>query len=73
MYGALWRVIPGPRWFKAFILVCFILLILWLCVEYFFPWLSEVLPFNELTIEEPTETTQGTLIPDILPGEGASE
>jgi sortase A len=52
MYGALWRVLPGPRWFRAFTLLCLALVAVWACFEYLFPWMSDVLPFNELTVEE---------------------
>jgi hypothetical protein len=54
MYGGLWRLLPGPRWFKAFVFCCLALLVVWICFEWFFPWLSDVLPFNQLTVNEPT-------------------
>ena len=50
MYGALWRAVPGPSWFKAFVFLCLLLAVTWVCFEFFFPWLSTVLPFNELTV-----------------------
>ncbi|MDR1151629.1 MAG: hypothetical protein LBK72_03990 [Bifidobacteriaceae bacterium] len=54
MYGALWRHLPGPKWFRAFTLLCLLLVAVWACFEYFFPWLSGMLPLNELTVEEDT-------------------
>ena len=57
MYGGLWRLIPGPRWFKAFVVLCLILGVLLVCIEWFFPWMSEVLPINELTVESPDPST----------------
>ena len=59
MYGALFRIIPGPRWFGVFVMACLALLVVWLCVEFLFPWISSVLPFNELTFDE-TVTPQPT-------------
>jgi hypothetical protein len=52
VYGALWRHLPGPKWFRAFILIILLLAAVYLCFEYFYPWLSAHLPFNELTVEE---------------------
>ncbi|MDR3202525.1 MAG: hypothetical protein LBT54_05275 [Bifidobacteriaceae bacterium] len=51
MYGALWRALPGPRWFRVFLLCALLLGAVFVCFEYFYPWLSTVLPFNELTVE----------------------
>ncbi|MDR1428365.1 MAG: hypothetical protein LBJ08_11525 [Bifidobacteriaceae bacterium] len=61
MYGALWRILPGPRWFRAFALLCLALLAVWACFQYLFPWMSDVLPFNELTVEEGTDTVEESL------------
>jgi hypothetical protein len=50
MYGALWRAIPGPRWFRAVMMLCLAIGAIYLCFEYLFPWVSTWLPFNELTV-----------------------
>ena len=63
MYGALWRALPGPRWFRAFVLFCLFLALMWFCIEVFFPWLSTVLPFNELTVDNPGPTSEPLMSP----------
>lgn len=69
MYGALWRHLPGPKWFRAFTLLCLALIAVWACFEYLFPWMSDVLPFNELTVEEDPDTVSlGLALPAIRRG-----
>jgi hypothetical protein len=62
VYGALWRHLPGPKWFRAFTLLCLAMIAIWACFEYLFPWMSEVLPFNELTVEEDTVESLALLV-----------
>lgn len=44
MYGALWRVLPGPWWVRLLILLVLVAAILALCVYWVFPtiepWVS---------------------------------
>lgn len=51
MYGALWRVLPGPGWAKALFLGFAAALVVIALFEWGFPWLSSVLPFQETTVE----------------------
>ena len=51
MYGAIWRILPGPAWLKAIealILVTGIVAVLFLWV---FPWAAPLLPFDQQTVE----------------------
>ena len=51
MYGAIWRLLPGPTWLKAIkalTLVAGIVAVLFLWV---FPWLAPHLPFDQQTVE----------------------
>ncbi|WP_407319942.1 hypothetical protein UQW22_05705 [Isoptericola halotolerans] len=51
MYGGLWRILPGPAWFRVlFLLVMFVALV-WVCFEWVFPWLSTYVPINDNTVE----------------------
>ena len=57
MYAALWRHTPGPWWLKllgALVLVAALVLV---CFRLFFPWVSPKLPFNQVTMDNPDETT----------------
>jgi len=58
MYGALFRILPGPKWFRAFVFLVLALLAVWACFEYLFPWLTTILPFNELTVDEVPDPSQ---------------
>jgi hypothetical protein len=40
VYGALWRVLPGPWWLRLLILLIVIAGILWLCVYVIFPYIQ---------------------------------
>ncbi|NLT26823.1 MAG: hypothetical protein GXX90_09300 [Microbacteriaceae bacterium] len=56
MYGALWRVLPGPWPVKLLILLVLIALALWAMVTWLFPWidtfLPDLLPEGDVTISE---------------------
>jgi hypothetical protein len=40
MYGALWRVLPGPWWVRTIILLVLLAAILAACVYWVFPWVQ---------------------------------
>ncbi|HEY1529485.1 MAG TPA: hypothetical protein VGF80_01590 [Galbitalea sp.] len=40
MYGALWRVLPGPVWLRVLILVVAAAAIVAVCVFWIFPWIQ---------------------------------
>jgi hypothetical protein len=50
MYGALWRVLPGPVWVKA--IQCLVLLVVVVAVlfQWVFPAVADLLPFNDNTV-----------------------
>jgi hypothetical protein len=59
MYGALWRAIPGPWWFKLFILLLLAAGVFLALMTWFFPEvMAPLMPFNDgtLTNETPTST-----------------
>ncbi|WP_022881884.1 hypothetical protein [Gryllotalpicola ginsengisoli] len=47
MYGALWRVLPGPWWVRVLILLVLLVLVLWALVTWVFPWVDSLLNANE--------------------------
>lgn len=52
MYGALWRVLPGPRWLRALILLALAAAVVVVCFAWVFPAVAPHMPFNDITIEE---------------------
>jgi hypothetical protein len=40
MYGALWRILPGPWWVRTLILLALLAAILAVCVYWVFPWIQ---------------------------------
>jgi hypothetical protein len=52
MYGALWRIIPGPVWLRALIVIVAVVLVVAALVEWAFPWAADTLLPQESTLEE---------------------
>ena len=52
MYSALWRVLPGPRWVRALVLLALALAVVAACFEWVFPAVAPYVPFNETTVGE---------------------
>ena len=50
MYAALWRVLPGPWWVRVLILVVVVAAILYGLLWYVFPWVSEIVNPQEVTV-----------------------
>lgn len=51
MYAALWRVLPGPWWIRIVILLLLIAAALYGLMFYVFPWFSNVVLPQEVTVE----------------------
>jgi hypothetical protein len=51
MYAALWRALPGPWWLRVVILLVLLIAILYGLVFYAFPWISELVNPQEVTVE----------------------
>ena len=57
MYGWLWRRLPGSRAVKSVeALALFVVVVLVLFV-WVFPWLEPRLPFNDVTVDQPSTST----------------
>ena len=50
MYGALWRVLPGPWWVRLIILLVLIALVLFALVTWVFPLVDSLLGPQEGTV-----------------------
>jgi len=51
MYAALWHVLPGPWWLRLFILLVLIAAALYGLVFYAFPWVSQFVNPQEVTVQ----------------------
>ncbi|MHB1173191.1 MAG: hypothetical protein ACYCZY_12015 [Lacisediminihabitans sp.] len=50
MYGALWRVLPGPAWLRIILLIVLFGMILLGLVTVVFPWLNNFVNVNDVTV-----------------------
>ena len=50
MYGALWRILPGPPWVRVLILVVLVAAILTACVLWIFPWVEHTFFMEDSTV-----------------------
>lgn len=51
MYGALWRVLPGPWWVRLFIVLVLLAAVLYGLFFHVFPWVSDIVYPQEVTVE----------------------
>lgn len=51
MYSTIFRILPGPLWLRIIEALILIGLVLVVLVTWVFPWLSEINPFTDATIE----------------------
>ena len=54
MYAALWRVLPGPWWVRVVILLALVAAVLYGLVFYVFPWVSQFVNPQEVTVTLPS-------------------
>lgn len=52
MYGALWRLMPGPLWLRIVLLIVFFAIVLALLVFFVFPWLDSFVNVNRVTVDQ---------------------
>jgi hypothetical protein len=50
MYGALWRLMPGPIWLRVVLMVLFFAVILAVLILFVFPWLNTFVNVNNNTV-----------------------
>ena len=51
MYGALWRVLPGPWWVRVLILAVLFAAVLVACVYWAFPFIDHFVAPTDSTVE----------------------
>jgi membrane protein implicated in regulation of membrane protease activity len=51
MYAALWRLLPGPWWVRILLLLILAAAALYGLYFYAFPWISEMVNPQEVTVE----------------------
>ncbi len=51
MYGALWRILPGPWWVRVIILLVAVAVVLFCLQEWVFPFVNSLLPEQDVTVE----------------------
>ncbi|ROS58131.1 hypothetical protein EDF38_2865 [Frigoribacterium sp. PhB160] len=52
MYGALWRILPGPWWVRLVIVLVLLAAALYALVEWVFPLVNEIIPAPDVTVED---------------------
>ena len=50
MYGALWRLMPGPLWLRIIVLLLLFAAVLAALVLFVFPWLNTFVNVNDVTV-----------------------
>ncbi|BCF84072.1 hypothetical protein RQCS_36170 [Rhodococcus qingshengii] len=50
MYGYLWGALPGPRPVKALLAIVLVVAVVLLLMEFVFPWMSEHMPYSDVTV-----------------------
>ncbi len=52
MYGALWRILPGPWWVRVIILLVLLAAVVTALVLWVFPWVQQFLDVPEVTVDQ---------------------
>jgi hypothetical protein len=52
MYGWLWRHLPGPWPVRALLLAVAAGVVVGACFLWLFPWVSSLMPFNDVTVDQ---------------------
>ncbi|MFB7882931.1 hypothetical protein [Microbacterium sp. NPDC056057] len=61
MYAGLWRILPGPWWVRVLILLVLIAAVLYGLLFYAFPWVSQFVNPQEVTVTLPGASTLTSL------------
>jgi ABC-type transporter Mla subunit MlaD len=51
MYGALWRILPGPVWLRILEVLVLVAIVLVVLVLWVFPWVQELIPTPDVTVD----------------------
>ena len=50
MYGALWRVLPGPLWLRILLVLLLLMAVLYSLSTWVFPWVESIINNQEATV-----------------------
>lgn len=50
MYGPLWRVLPGPAWLKAIVVLLVLVGLFFLLMEVVFPLVETMMPWTDVSV-----------------------
>lgn len=50
MYGALWRVLPGPVWLRLLLVLVLVAAVLYSLATWVFPWVETLINNQEATV-----------------------
>lgn len=51
MYGALWRVLPGPVWLRLILMLLLAAALVYALFTWVFPWVDAIINPIEVTVE----------------------
>ena len=52
MYGALWRVLPGPAWLRVILLLAIAAGVVFVLFTWVFPWVDGIINPIDVTVEQ---------------------
>ncbi|MBM7502913.1 hypothetical protein ACFPER_05485 [Agromyces aurantiacus] len=52
MYGALWRILPGPVWLRIILLLAILAGVIFVLFTWVFPWVDGILNPIDVTVEQ---------------------
>lgn len=50
MYGALWRILPGPLWLRILLVLLLLVAVLYSLSTWVFPWVESIINNQEATV-----------------------
>ena len=51
MYAALWRILPGPAWFRIILLLLLLAAVVFALFTWVFPWVDGIINPIEVTVD----------------------
>ena len=51
MYGALWRVLPGPVWVRILLVLILLVAVVFVLFTWVFPWVDGIINPIEVTVD----------------------
>ncbi|MGO3885296.1 MAG: hypothetical protein ACTJHU_03270 [Mycetocola sp.] len=52
MYGAIWRLLPGPAWLRVIFVIVIVVAIVAALFTWVFPWVQEFVDTQDVTVGE---------------------